>query len=107
MERDDANAVPLHPDEACNADPAHARPDLEGAEGCGEGAFAGAGVGRGVGAGVGAGVSAREEKRLEEVMAPCWSLGRREERGEGWLEEGGGGGGVGGGGRSRSGCRGY
>jgi hypothetical protein len=27
-------------------------------------------------------------ERLEEVMAPCWSLGRREERGEAWLEEG-------------------
>ena len=36
MERDDkhnANAVPLPPDEACNADPAHVRPDLEGGEG--------------------------------------------------------------------------
>ena len=36
MQRDDkhnANAVPLPPDEACNADPAHVHPDLEGGEG--------------------------------------------------------------------------
>ena len=36
MQRDDkhnANAVPLPPDEACNADPVGARPDLEGGEG--------------------------------------------------------------------------
>ncbi len=36
MQYDDkhnANAVPLPPDEACNADPAHACPDLEGGEG--------------------------------------------------------------------------
>ena len=36
MERDNkynANAVPLPPDEACNADPARARPDLGGGEG--------------------------------------------------------------------------
>ncbi len=36
MQRDNkhnANAVPLPPDEACNADPAHAHLDLEGGEG--------------------------------------------------------------------------
>ncbi len=36
MQRDkkhNTNAVPLPPDEACNADPARARPDLEGGEG--------------------------------------------------------------------------
>jgi hypothetical protein len=36
MERNikhNANAVPLPPDEACNTDPARARPDLEGGEG--------------------------------------------------------------------------
>jgi hypothetical protein len=44
-------------------------------------------------------------ERLEEVMAPCWSLGRREERGEAWLEEGRRGGRRGGGG-STSGSRG-
>jgi hypothetical protein len=36
MQRDNkhnANAVPLPPDEACNADPARTPPDLEGGEG--------------------------------------------------------------------------
>ena len=32
-------------------------------------------------------VQGRKE-RLEEVMVHCLLLGRREERGEGWLEEG-------------------
>ena len=33
----------------------------------------------------------RRKERLEEVTAPCWLLGRREEWGEGWLEKGRGG----------------
>ena len=32
-DKHNANAVPLPPDEACNADPARACPDLEGREG--------------------------------------------------------------------------
>ena len=32
-DKHNTNAVPLPPDEACNADPACARPDLEGGEG--------------------------------------------------------------------------
>ena len=32
-DKHNANAAPLPPDEACNADPARAHPDLEGGEG--------------------------------------------------------------------------
>ncbi len=63
------NAVPLPPDEACKADPARARPDLEGGEGEVVNVARAfqeevAGVGRGVCAGVGAGVGAGEDREI-------------------------------------------
>ena len=58
-----ANAVPLPPDEVCNADPARARPDLKGGEGevAGEDREIGGGQDREIGGGHGALLVAGEE----------------------------------------------